>query len=181
MFKAFLKSRVRKTSLAESIPVNRPYCKANNLHFVRICPLISKSKLISTPLSHHPSSPQSTRALVLLKKSLTDPYPPGEPHARPLDFDLEVVESVPTADQVPIILSYLPSKNQSVESAFISSHPTSSDASTGRGGEILGELMEKNVKAVKWPIVVDWTGGRASIGDVDGVKAMLDAIRKEQK
>ena len=88
---------------------------------------------------------------------------------------------MPTADQVPIILSYLPSKNQSVESAFISSHPTSSGASTGRGGEVLGELMEKNVKAVKWPIVVDWTGGRARIGDVDGVKAMLDAIRKEQK
>jgi hypothetical protein len=27
---------------------------------------------------------------------------------------------------------------------------------------------------------VDWTGGRASIGDVEGVKEILEAIRKER-
>lgn len=32
----------------------------------------------------------------------------------------------------------------------------------------------------KWPVVVDWTGGRASIGDVEGVKEILEAIRKER-
>jgi hypothetical protein len=33
---------------------------------------------------------------------------------------------------------------------------------------------------LKWPIVVDWTGGKASIGDVEGVKGILEAIRKER-
>lgn len=47
--------------------------------------------------------------------------------------------------------------------------------------ETMRELAQRNAKAVKWPIVVDWTGGRASIGDVDGVKVILDAIKKEQK
>lgn len=27
---------------------------------------------------------------------------------------------------------------------------------------------------------MDWTGGRASIGDVEGVKGILEAIRKER-
>jgi len=42
------------------------------------------------------------------------------------------------------------------------------------------KLGNKNPNSLKWPIVVDWTGGRASIGDVEGVKAILEAIRKER-
>jgi hypothetical protein len=34
--------------------------------------------------------------------------------------------------------------------------------------------------AFKWPVVVDWDGGRASVGDVDGVKAILEAIRQKR-
>lgn len=86
------------------------------------------------------------------------------------------------------ILSYIPQasnskgSNQTAESSFLSSsHPATSDLKTNVSTGTLKELAEKNAKAVKWPIVVDWTGGRASIGDVDGVKAMLDAIKKEQK
>lgn len=40
--------------------------------------------------------------------------------------------------------------------------------------------MKKNPNVFKWPVVVDWTGGRASIGDVDGVKDILEAIRQER-
>jgi hypothetical protein len=44
----------------------------------------------------------------------------------------------------------------------------------------IAELANKNLNALKWPIVVDWTGGRASIGEVDGVKGILEAIRQER-
>jgi len=42
------------------------------------------------------------------------------------------------------------------------------------------DLANTNPNAVKWPIVVDWTGGRASIGEVEGVKDILEAIRQER-
>jgi hypothetical protein len=41
-------------------------------------------------------------------------------------------------------------------------------------------LGNENPNMLKWPVVVDWIGGRASIGDVDGVKGILEAIRKER-
>lgn len=42
------------------------------------------------------------------------------------------------------------------------------------------ELVNKNPNVLKWPIVVDWIGGRASVGDVEGVKDILEAIRQER-
>ena len=66
-------------------------------------------------------------------------------------------------------------------SVFISSHPSSSGIGEGRvTSKTLAELARSNPHALKWPIVVDWMGGRASVGDLDGVKAILDAIRNEQ-
>ncbi|EJD05016.1 uncharacterized protein FOMMEDRAFT_166719 [Fomitiporia mediterranea MF3/22] len=136
---------------------------------------------------HHPSSAQSSRALELLRSSLINPYPPSNPKAGPLEFDLEVVESAPTPDQVQTILAYLPvstsaSSPSSIASTFISSHPSSVGvASDGQvTSKTLTELARSNPGALKWPIVVDWMGGRASVGDVDGVRRMLDEIRKEQ-
>lgn len=76
------------------------------------------------------------------------------------------------------ILSYLPSSAS--PSAFISSHPTSSGSDGKVTSKTLTELASKNPSALKWPIVVDWMGGRASIGDVDGVKGILEAIRKDR-
>ncbi|KAL5478847.1 hypothetical protein ACEPAI_2124 [Sanghuangporus weigelae] len=129
---------------------------------------------------HHPSSPQSSRAVELLRSALVDPYPPGS-ESGPLDFELEVVESAPTSDQVKTILSYLPSSSAG-PSTFISSHPSSSGigAESQVTSKTLAELARSNPSALKWPIVVDWMGGRANVGDVDGVRAILDAIRKEQ-
>jgi len=140
-----------------------------------------KSFLRSRPtvsIFHNPSSPQSTRALELLRASLSSNYPPEQKGAGPLEFDLEVVDSPPTPDQVQTILSYLPS-SPSVSSAFLSSHPTSDAAGSGNlTTKTLAEVARQNPNALKWPIVVDWMGGRASIGDVDGVKGILEAIRK---
>jgi len=40
-------------------------------------------------------------------------------------------------------------------------------------------LAEKNSKALKWPIVVNWDDGKASIGSVEGVKDILETLRKK--
>ncbi|KAH8114876.1 thioredoxin-like protein [Phellopilus nigrolimitatus] len=137
----------------------------------------------SISIFHHSSSPQSIRTLDLLRSALTSP-PPSNPKAGPLEFDLEVVESAPTEDQVTTILSYLPS-SPSVSSTFISSHPTSASVRSETESQVtsktLAELAQTNPSALKWPIVVDWLGGRASVGDLDGVRGILEAILKEQK
>lgn len=130
--------------------------------------------------SHNPSSPPSTKALELLRASLTSPYPPGQPRASPLEFDLDVVESTPpTADQIETIMSYLP-PSTSASSAFLSAHPAAPSAAEAHTTKALTELMTRNPNAMKWPVVVDWMGGRASIGDVNGVKDILDAIKRER-
>lgn len=136
--------------------------------------------------SHYPSSPPSIKALALLQASLSGPYPPTKPSSPPLQFDLEVVESKPpTPEQLKTILSYLSSQKASPAtlpaSTFLSAHPsaptTSEDPQSIAG---VTQLAEKNLNALKWPIVVDWTGGKASIGDVDGVKGILEAIRQKR-
>ena len=42
-------------------------------------------------------------------------------------------------------------------------------------------MVEKNVKAMKWPIVVDWTGGRVAVGDVEGVKRILEEVGRGER
>ncbi|KAK7460617.1 hypothetical protein VKT23_009337 [Stygiomarasmius scandens] len=134
---------------------------------------------------HHPSSPPSNKALALLRSAISGPYPPGKSSAPPLDYKLEVVEAPPTADQLRTILSYVaPSKGSSFPSAssvFLSAHPS---APTGpdqpHDVSAIRELGIKNPNALKWPIVVDWTGGKASIGDVEGVKSLLETLRKKR-
>ena len=144
--------------------------------------LISNKYPFVTPYySHRSSSPPSVAALQLLQSALSSPYPPSSKSNHPLKFDLEVVESVPpTSDQLATILSYQNSKGPSSElSTFLSAHP-SSDSQLANNARSLVELARKNPNVFKWPIVVDWTGGRASIGDVEGVKDILESIRKER-
>lgn len=38
----------------------------------------------------------------------------------------------------------------------------------------------QNPNALKWPIVVDWTGGKAAVGDVEAVKGILEELRKKR-
>ncbi|KAH9916398.1 uncharacterized protein BXZ73DRAFT_105836 [Epithele typhae] len=106
------------------------------------------------------------------------PVPPRrEPSRAPLNFDLEVVEhQPPTPDQLRTILSYLPAAPGL--SALLSAHPTvDSTPATEQG---VSELAERNPNALKWPIVVDWHAGRAAVGDVDAVKALLEELRKKR-
>ncbi|KAI0370966.1 hypothetical protein BV20DRAFT_228960 [Pilatotrama ljubarskyi] len=135
--------------------------------------------------SHNPSSPASTNALKLLRSALSSPYPPSQPTARPLDYNLEVIENKPpTPDQLRTILSYLPSKAPSGHSqtpspdVLLSAHPTVDSRPTSYEGVV--QLASQNPNALKWPIVVDWHNGKAAVGDVEGVKNILEELRKKR-
>jgi arsenate reductase-like glutaredoxin family protein len=138
-----------------------------------------KRALPQISIFHHPSSPPSNKALALLRASLSSPYPPTNPSSKPLQFDLEVVESTPpTADQLTTILSYLPTGSSSA-AVFLSSHPAApaGDEKPNNVAAVV-KLANQNPNVLKWPVVVDWTGGRASIGDVEGVKGILEEVRR---
>lgn len=131
--------------------------------------------------SHNPSSQPSTKALSLLRSSLSAPYPSGNPTLAPLQFNLEVVESPPTADQLETILSYFPSKAVSPSHVLISAHPSApsfNDRPTTLSGIV--QLAQDRPQAVKWPIVVDWDNGKAAVGDIEGVRAILDNLQKKR-
>ena|ERR1700735_4546773 len=144
----------------------------------------SGTPLLIHELSHRPSSPPSVSALHLLQSALSSPYPPSNPSSPPLSFDLEVIDSKPpTPDQIHTILSYASPESQSSPdlSKFISSHPTApSPSERPKNANEVVRLGTENPNILKWPIVVDWHGGRASIGDVEGVQGILEAIRKER-
>ncbi|KAL0573324.1 hypothetical protein V5O48_008622 [Marasmius crinis-equi] len=141
--------------------------------FRRVVPEIS--------IFHNPSSPPSSKALSLLRAATSGPYPPTNAKNPPLDFKLEVVEAPPTTDQLRTILSFS-SQDSTATSLFLSAHPSSPFASS-TGTPSLNKVTEvgaKNPNALKWPIVVDWTAGRACVGDVECVKGMLENLRKKR-
>ena len=133
--------------------------------------------------SHNTSSSPSITALQLLRAALSSPYPPARPNAPPLKFNLEVIENKPpTTDQLRTILSYLPAAASAAGNVspdvLVSSHPTVETRPTST--EAVARLASKNLHALKWPIVVDWDGGRAAVGDVEGVKSILEELRKKR-
>lgn len=46
--------------------------------------------------------------------------------------------------------------------------------------EGVARLAAQNLNAIKWPIVVDWDHGKAAVGDVEGVKGILEELRKRR-
>ncbi|KAF9221786.1 hypothetical protein BS17DRAFT_784694 [Gyrodon lividus] len=122
----------------------------------------------------------------MLRSSLSGSYPPDKPDAPPLDFNLEVIESKPpTPHQLRTIISYLTPKESVAASppysTFLSSHPSAPGSSEQPQSAIgIANLATQNPNALKWPVVVDWNGGRASVGDVDGVRNMLEALRQRR-
>ncbi|KAF8645604.1 hypothetical protein AX16_007686 [Volvariella volvacea WC 439] len=141
-----------------------------------------RRKIPELSIFHNPRSPPSVKALELLRAAASGPFPPNKPTNPPLEFNLEVVESPPTSDQMNTIMSYLPSKyNKSPASAFLSAHPTTSgqEDRTHTPSQV-AQLGREKPSAIRWPIVVDWSGGIASVGDVDGVKGILEVLRKRR-
>ncbi|RDB18347.1 hypothetical protein Hypma_000592 [Hypsizygus marmoreus] len=136
-----------------------------------------KRSLPEISIFHLPTSAPSTKALALLRSSLSGPYPPTNPKKPPLEFTLSVVEDVPTPDQLTTILSYLPSKTASPASAFISAHWPDERPDNVKG---IATLAKEHPGALRWPIVVDWADGQAAVGDVEGVKGILETLRKKR-
>jgi hypothetical protein len=122
----------------------------------------------------------------MLKAAASSPYPSGSSSSSPLKFNLEVIENTPpTADQIRTILDYLPPLRDVDDphhvSALISSHPSApSLPDRPHSAEGLIRLAQKSPQAIKWPILVDWTNGRASAGDSEGVKDILEYMRKKR-
>ncbi|PPQ81322.1 hypothetical protein CVT24_001325 [Panaeolus cyanescens] len=153
-----------------------------------------KRKLPEISIFHHPSSPPSTKALALLKNSLQGPYPPTNPTNPPLAFNLSIVENPPTEDQLKTIQTFIrPSSSSSSSSSsspsytspgltFLSAFPGTQapEALHAATAKDVVDLALKNPKALKYPIVVDWGSGQAAVGDVEGVKRMLEDVRKRR-
>jgi arsenate reductase-like glutaredoxin family protein len=137
-----------------------------------------KRRLPEISIFHQPHSPPSRNALKLLRSSLSGPYPPGNPDAQPLQFNLEVVEAPPNPDQLETILSYMPSRATNPSMALLSAHPAASEEP--KTLKAISELAAKNPNALKWPIVVDWNGGKAAIGNEQGVKDILEDLRQRR-
>ncbi|KAF4623101.1 hypothetical protein D9613_002338 [Agrocybe pediades] len=142
-----------------------------------------KRKLPEITVFHKPSSPSSSQAVHLLRSALSEPYPPGSKDGKgqPLAFQLEVLESAPNPDQLNTILSYLPSRATNPSMLFLSAHYSApSGAEQPSSVKAIAELGQKNPNALKWPIVVNWLDGQASVGDVEGVKQILERLRKKR-
>ncbi|KIM37805.1 hypothetical protein M413DRAFT_448309 [Hebeloma cylindrosporum] len=140
-----------------------------------------KRRLPEISIFHHPSSPPSNKALKMLRDSLSGTYPPGNGKGQPLEFQLEVVESPPNSAQLGTIMSYLPSKATNPSMAFLSAHPSAgSVAEQPTTLKDIAALAETNPNAFKWPVVVNWVEGKASIGNTEGVKDILESIRKKR-
>ena len=156
------------------------------IHIVSSCRPADPGHLQRKPCSHNSSSPPSTKALAMLRAAASSPYPQGGRSASPLKFNLEVIENTPpTADQVRTILDFLPPLRDVDDphhvSALLSSHPSApSLLDRPHSPEGLVRLAQKSPLAMKWPIVVDWTNGRASAGDSEGVKDILEYMRKKR-
>jgi len=93
-------------------------------------------------------------------------------------MELDVVENAPNADQLKTIMGYLKSTNPAM--AFLSAHPAAQVIQGGQDLKQVAELAQSNANALKWPVVVDWEGGRASVGDVEGVRRLLDELSSSE-
>lgn len=163
------------TSITSVILINRRL--ATNIHIVSSMLSYSLVPFNHSCFSHSPSSPSSVAALKLLNAAVSGPYPASKPDAPPLSFNLETIENQsPTADQLRTILSYIPGTS-SLDS-FVSAHYAVDAKPTSTAG--LSKLASQEPRALKWPIVVDWEGGKAAVGDIEGVKSILEELRKRR-
>jgi Protein of unknown function (DUF1687) len=120
----------------------------------------------------------------MLQGAPSSPYLRGSASKSPLKFNLEVIEKTsPTASQIIRILDYLPRVPDVDDphhvAALMSSHPSvPSLPDRPNSLEGLVRLAQKSPLALKWPIVVDWTSSRASTRNSEGVKDILEYLRK---
>ncbi|KAK3671537.1 hypothetical protein LTR78_008637 [Recurvomyces mirabilis] len=129
-------------------------------------------------LFHSPSSPASIRAHTILKQAAgnaqsTATIDQAADHSKQsktgrTDFELDVVEGAPTTDQLTNVLEYLgPNKAGNV----VKDATGSSDAM---------RKFNASANTFQRPIAVDWSNGRAVVGDDESeLIKLIRAIPKE--
>ncbi|KAG8929290.1 hypothetical protein FRC02_005778 [Tulasnella sp. 418] len=65
-------------------------------------------------------------------------------------------------------------------SSFISAHPAVAGLSSPSSAEDLAKMAVSNPKVLKYPLAVNWDEGEVSIGSVDGVKEIIENMRKRR-
>ncbi|KAK3215057.1 hypothetical protein GRF29_19g2063035 [Pseudopithomyces chartarum] len=130
-------------------------------------------------LFHKPSSTASTRVLTLLKQTNAQAVSHAtedqasshqtQSKLERVEFDLDVTEAPPTADQLKSILEYL--GGPGAASKVIRGANNEADAMRVLKAD--GEKFER-------PVVVDWNQGKAVVGDSESeILSLLRSIPKE--
>ncbi|KAJ8126134.1 hypothetical protein O1611_g7505 [Lasiodiplodia mahajangana] len=110
-------------------------------------------------LFHKASSPASVRAAAVLKQAsakATEAAAEDQPNDKPAyrsDFELNITEELPTADQVQTILNYI-GKNK--VSSIIRGATSETDAL---------KKFKENIDSFQRPVIVDWHKGKAIATD----------------
>jgi len=128
-----------------------------------------KRTLPQISIFHREGVANSDQALELLRSATSSSYPPGHTKG-PLKFNLEVITGLPTKDQLRTIESYLP--HGGLAGFVTGGSPATAD-------QVLSQA-KRDLDSFKWPVVVDWVGGKAAAGDVDGVNEILENLRKRR-
>ncbi|KAF1809167.1 hypothetical protein P152DRAFT_476729 [Eremomyces bilateralis CBS 781.70] len=129
-------------------------------------------------LFHKPSVSASTRILTQLKQAsatsnttaTVDQASSHEAHnqSQHAPFDLDVVEEPPTSDQLQNIIEYVGNKNAG---KVVTGASDVSDAV---------RRLEHDAESFQRPVTVDWTNGKAVIGeDKSEILHLLKSLPKE--
>lgn len=143
-------------------------------------PRLSQAKTLDViTLFHKPSLPASVRAQTLLKQAsaqlnetatedqASDHTPQNEAVKRTEPFDLEVTEATPTPDQLKSIFEYVGSGKAG---ELVQGAASESDA--------LRKIKEDG-SLFNRPVVVDWSEGKAVIGDKES--EILKLLKMQKK
>ncbi|KAK9383927.1 thioredoxin-like protein [Kockiozyma suomiensis] len=107
-------------------------------------------------LFHSPTSSASRRVLQFLK---------SQEAAKKRLFELDVTEGVPTKDQLKTILKYA---GEHKVSAIVPGAQSYTEASS---------ILEGGSNELLRPMVIDWTNGKAVLGDDEaGVKKLVSSL-----
>ncbi|KAK2026450.1 DUF1687-domain-containing protein [Colletotrichum zoysiae] len=132
-------------------------------------------------LFHKASSPASVRVANILKQvsanatagatedQASDHSVQTNPKTSRAEFELNITEDPPTADQVKTILEYV---GQSRISSIIKGASTEQDAL---------RKFQQNSESFQRPVTVDWNNGKAVAGDSESeILKMLNALNSEK-
>ncbi|KAK1641437.1 thioredoxin-like protein [Colletotrichum phormii] len=130
---------------------------------------------------HKASSPASVRVVNLLKQvsanaaagatedQASDHSVQTSPKKSRADFELNITEDPPTADQVKTILEYV---GKSKIPSIIKGASTEQDAL---------KKFQQNAEVFQRPVTVDWNNGKAVSGDSESeILKMLNALSSEK-